>query len=61
VLAPWRSRFPEVVVERIARHSLDVPVPLTAVSHVAQLAVVGSSGLVADALLHLGVRTGRFR
>ena len=55
LLAPWRARFPDVPVEQVARHSLDVPVPLTAASHVAQLVVVGASSLVADALLHRAV------
>jgi nucleotide-binding universal stress UspA family protein len=60
-LERWAEKYPEVRVRLAARHSLDVPVTLTAASRSAQLAVVGmtrhpgvlrpSAGSVAHALL----------
>jgi len=40
-LERWSEKYPEVRVHLAARHSLDVPVALTAASRSAQLAVVG--------------------
>jgi len=39
----WADKYPEVTVYRAVRHSLDVPVVLTAASRAAQLVVVGSA------------------
>jgi len=38
----WSEKYPEVAVELAVRHSLDVPVALSAASRSAQLAVVGA-------------------
>ncbi len=38
----WARKYPEVRVHRAVRHSLDVPVALTAASRAVQLAVIGS-------------------
>jgi nucleotide-binding universal stress UspA family protein len=43
VLTPWSEKYPDVVLHRVIRHGLDVPVSLTAASKSAQLIVVGSS------------------
>jgi nucleotide-binding universal stress UspA family protein len=43
VLTPWSEKYPDVVVHRVVKHGLDVPVSLTAASRSAQLIVVGSS------------------
>jgi nucleotide-binding universal stress UspA family protein len=42
-LMPWSEKYPEVMVHRVVRHGLDVPVVLVAASRSAQLIVVGSS------------------
>jgi nucleotide-binding universal stress UspA family protein len=42
-LAPWSEKYPDVVVHRVIRHGLDLPVSLTAASRSAQLIIVGSS------------------
>ncbi len=42
VLTPWSEKYSDVVVHRVIRHGLDVPVSLTAASKSAQLIVVGS-------------------
>jgi nucleotide-binding universal stress UspA family protein len=42
-LQAWSEKYPEVVVHRVVRHGLDVPVALTAASKIAQLIVVGSA------------------
>jgi nucleotide-binding universal stress UspA family protein len=42
-LTPWSEKYPDVVVHRVIRHGLDLPVSLTAASRSAQLIVVGSS------------------
>jgi nucleotide-binding universal stress UspA family protein len=61
VLTPWSEKYPDVVIHRVVRHGLDVPVSLTAASKSAQLIVVGSSGRdgahatrpwVAETLIH---------
>jgi nucleotide-binding universal stress UspA family protein len=41
-LTPWSEKYPEVPVERILRHGVDVSVAATAASRSAQLVVVGS-------------------
>jgi nucleotide-binding universal stress UspA family protein len=41
----WARKYPEVRVHRAVRHSLDVPVALTAASRAVQLAVIGSGRL----------------
>jgi nucleotide-binding universal stress UspA family protein len=41
-LRPWSEKYPEVAVQRMVRHGLDVPVSLTAASRSAQLVVVGT-------------------
>jgi len=43
-VALWGDKYPEVPVRQLLRHGVDVVVALTAVSHTAQLVVVGSSG-----------------
>jgi hypothetical protein len=40
-LERWTEKYPEVEVRIAARHSLDVPVALTAASSISQLAVIG--------------------
>lgn len=40
-LRAWSEKYPEVAVNRMVRHGLDVPVSLTAASRSAQLVVVG--------------------
>jgi nucleotide-binding universal stress UspA family protein len=42
-LAGWADKYPDVRVTRVVRHSLDVPVAVSAASHLAQLVVVGST------------------
>jgi nucleotide-binding universal stress UspA family protein len=61
-LSAWSSKYPEVAVHQIVRHSLDPAVAITAASRVAQLVVVGSAhpnaasrilaGSVGHALVH---------
>jgi nucleotide-binding universal stress UspA family protein len=38
----WSEKYPQVLVHRLIRHGLDVPLSLTAASRSAQLVVVGS-------------------
>lgn len=50
-LERWSEKYPEVQVRLAARHSLDVPVVLTAASSTSQLAVIGHrTGPVFDVL-----------
>jgi nucleotide-binding universal stress UspA family protein len=55
----WAEKYPEVPVRRVLRRGVDVAVAITAVSHAAQLIVVGVprriGASVTDALVH---RTG---
>ena len=53
----WADKYPGVAVRRLLRHGVDVAVAITAVSHAAQLVVVGVQAArtgtsVANALLH---------
>lgn len=52
----WADKYPEVPVRRVLRRGVDVGVAITAVSHTAQLIVVGLPGRigasVCDALVH---------
>jgi nucleotide-binding universal stress UspA family protein len=40
-LVRWADKYPQVRVHRAVRHSLDVPIALTAASRTSQLAVIG--------------------
>jgi nucleotide-binding universal stress UspA family protein len=57
-VALWADKYPEVPVRRLLRHGVDVVVAITAVSHSAQLVVVGvprchrSTGPTSGALAH---------
>jgi nucleotide-binding universal stress UspA family protein len=58
-VALWSEKYPEVPVRRVLRHGVDVAVAITAVSHTAQLVIVGAprwlgrtGGSVINALVH---------
>jgi nucleotide-binding universal stress UspA family protein len=55
----WADKYPEVAVRRVLRRGVDVAVAITALSHAAQLVVVGAprwpgrtGGSVSNALVH---------